>query len=107
MCLAKKNVEKTFIKENAGNPIPKYNNAFAEFLTLSWSNDPYPNKEDIISSEAIDSAIAAGMLKNKLNSKALFWIRFIFSFLLFWTYLESWGSITVPIAIPAIARLIW
>ena len=30
------------------------------------------SKEDIISSEAINKAIAAGMLKNKLSSKALF-----------------------------------
>ena len=69
--------------------------------------EPYPNKEDIISSEAISNASAAGILKNKLNSRALFWIRFILSFLLPWTCLESWGSITVPIAIPAIARFIW
>jgi len=34
--------------------------------------EPYPNKEDIISSEAISNASAAGILKNKLNSRALF-----------------------------------
>ena len=61
----------------------------------------------MISSDAIINAIVAGILKNRLNSKALFWIKFILFFLLLWTCLESWGSITVPIAIPAIARLIW
>ena len=80
LCLAKQKVEKTLIKEKAGNPIAKKNKAFAEFITLSLSNEPYPNKEDIISSEAINKPIAAGILKNKLNSKALFWIKFIFSF---------------------------
>ena len=32
----------------------------AEFFTLCSSKEPYPNKEDIISSEAINKAIAAG-----------------------------------------------
>ena len=62
---------------------------------------------DIICSEAINKATVAGMLKNKLNSKALFCIIIIFSFSLFWIYFESCGKITVPIAIPAIARFIW
>ena len=60
------------MRENAGNPIAKQNKALADFLTLNSSKEPYPNKEDIISSDAISNAIAAGILKNKLNSKALF-----------------------------------
>ena len=60
------------MRENAGKPIAKQNRALAEFLTLSSSKEPYPNKEDIISSDAISSAIVAGILKNKLNSRALF-----------------------------------
>ena len=55
----------------------------------------------------MSNAVAAGILKNKLSSKALFWIKFIFSFFLLLTYLDSWGKITVPIAIPAMAKFIW
>ena len=72
LCLAKKKAEKTLIRENAGNPIAKQNKAFAEFVTLNSLKEPYPNKEDIISSEAMSNASAAGILKNKLNSRALF-----------------------------------
>ena len=79
----------------------------AEFFTLSISNDPYPNKEEVISSDAIINANDAGKLKNKLNSKALFCISEIFNLSSVWTYLLKFGSMTVPIAIPAIARLIW
>ena len=60
------------MRENAGNPIAKQNKAFAEFTTLNSLKEPYPNKEDIISSEAISNASAAGILKNKLSSRALF-----------------------------------
>ena len=60
------------MRENAGNPIAKQNKAFAEFLTLISSKEPYPNKEEVISSDAISNAVAAGILKNKLNSRALF-----------------------------------
>ena len=60
------------MRANAGNPIAKQNKAFAEFITLNSLKELYPNKEDIISSEAISNASAAGILKNKLNSKALF-----------------------------------
>ena len=41
-------------------------------LTLFISNDPYPNNAEVISSDAINNAAAAGKLKNKLNSKDLF-----------------------------------
>ena len=67
-----KKAEKTLIRENAGNPIAKQNKAFAEFITLNSLKEPYPNKDDIISSEAISNASAAGILKNKLSSRALF-----------------------------------
>ena len=59
--------------------------------------EPYPNKEDIISSEAMSRASVAGILKNKLSSRALFWIRFIFSFLSPWTYFESLGSTRIEL----------
>ena len=79
----------------------------AEFVTLSWLKEPYPNNEEVISSDAISNAIVAGKLKNKLNSNALFWIKSIF-FLFFWLMcFYNCGSITTPIAIPAIAKLIW
>ena len=51
-------------------------------------------------------AIVAGKLKNKLNSRALFCISKISFFFLDWICFESCGSITTPIAIPAIAKLI-
>ena len=38
------------------------------------SNDPYPNNDDVISSDAKIKAKDAGKLRNKLNSKALFCI---------------------------------
>ena len=78
--LAKKKVEKTFISANAGKPKLKKNNAFAEFSTDSWLNDPYPNNAEIISSDPIIKAIAAGKLRNMLSSSALFWINNIFFF---------------------------
>ena len=71
------------------------------------SNDPYPNNADVISCEAIKSAPAAGRLKNKLSSKDLFWINSILFLLLVLICLVKFGSITTPIAIPAIAKLIW
>ena len=77
--LANKKVENIFIKENAGSPREKQNNALAEFFTLSVSKDPYPNNEEVISSDATIKANDAGKLKNKLNSKALFCISEIFN----------------------------
>ena len=47
----------------------------------------------------------AGIDKNKQSSKALF-CKLFFSKLLFFTYLDNSGSITVPTAIPATARFI-
>ena len=41
-------------------------------FTMAYGAVISDNKDDIISSEAISNAIAAGILKNKLNSKALF-----------------------------------
>ena len=71
------------------------------------SNEPYPNKDDVICSGATNKAKAAGKLKNILNSRALFCINNIFFLLFDWMYLLKFGKTTVPIAIPAIARLIW
>ena len=82
-------------------------NARAELFTLFISNDPYPNSAEVISSVAINKAAAAGKLKNKLNSKDLFWIKFILVMFLLFIYLERLGNKTVPIAIPAIAKFIW
>ena len=42
-------------------------------------NDPYPNNDEVIYSEAKIKANDAGKLKNKLNSKALFCISEIFN----------------------------
>ena len=58
----------------------------------------------------LDTIVADNLktgLRNRLNSKALFWINEILSFLFALTCFESWGSITTPIAIPAIAKFIW
>ena len=77
--LANKKLENIFINENAGKPSEKQNNAIAEFFTLSVSNDPYPNNEEVISSDATIKANDAGKLRNKLNSKALFCISEIFN----------------------------
>ena len=41
-------------------------------FTLKMSNEPYPNKDDVICSGATNKAKAAGKLKNILNSSALF-----------------------------------
>ena len=71
-CLAKKKFENTLIKENAGKPKEKYNKAIAEFCTLISEKDPYPNNAEIIGVDAMNKATVAGILKNKLNSKALF-----------------------------------
>ena len=76
-------------------------------LTLFRSKDPYPNNAEVISSDAINSAAEAGKLKNKLNSKDLFWIKSILVLFLLFIYLDKLGSKTVPIAIPAIAKFIW
>ena len=64
-------------------------------------------EKNVVTIEYDKSAIDAGILKNKLNSKALFWINKILSFFLDWICFESWGNMTTPIAIPAIAKLIW
>ena len=74
-------------------------------LTLSYA--PYPNKADVICSEPTINAIEAGKLKNRHNSKDLFWIKLIFFILLFLICLLKLGKMTVPIAIPAMARFIW
>ena len=47
------------------------------------------------------------MLKYKQSSKDLFWINSIFFLFFVFMYLLKLGKITVPIAIPAIARFIW
>ena len=47
------------------------------------SKDPYPNKEEVISSDDINNASVAGKLKNKLSSKDLFCINSIFLFFFF------------------------
>ena len=57
-------------------------------------------------SEAINKATAAGKLKKKLNSKALFCIFLISKLFCSSTKLDNLGKITVLIATPAIARLI-
>ena len=50
-------------------------------------NDPYPNNAEVISSDAINSAAAAGKLKNKHNSKDLFCIKLIFfTFFFFYVF---------------------
>ena len=49
---------------------------------------------------------AAGTDKNKQSSKALFCKLVTFLILLFFICFDSSGSITVPTAIPAIARFI-
>ena len=69
---AKKKFEKTFIIAKAGKPKLKKYSAFAEFKTETSLNCPYPKSAEMISSDAINSAIEAGKLKNKLNSNALF-----------------------------------
>ena len=104
--LANKKVENILIKENAGSPKEKKNKAFAELLTLTLSKEPYPNKADVICSEPTIRASDAGKLKNKLNSKALFCNSLVFNELLLLICRLKFGSITVPIAIPAIARFI-
>ena len=71
------------------------------------SKEPYPNKADVICSEPTIRASDAGKLKNKLSSKALFCSSIVFIELLLLTCLLRFGRITVPIAIPAIARFIW
>tara|TARA_X000000368_G_C22612880_1_gene528782 strand:+ start:420 stop:581 length:162 start_codon:yes stop_codon:yes gene_type:complete len=48
----------------------------------------------------------AGKLKNKLSSKALFCNSIVFTELLFLICRLKFGSITVPMAIPAIAKFI-
>ena len=70
-------------------------------------NCPYPNNAEIISSGAINKAIDAGRLRNKLNSRALFWIKSIFFLFFLLICFDNCGSKTTPIAIPAIAKLIW
>ena len=75
-------------------------------MTLFVSNDPYPNNAEVISSDAINNAAAAGKLKNKLNSKDLFCIKSILVLFLLFIYLDKLGNKTVPIAIPAIAKFI-
>ena len=104
---AKKKFEKTFIIAKAGKPKLKKYKAFAEFKTELSLNSPYPKRAEIISSDAISKAIEAGKLKNKLSSNAFFLIKSIFflSFLLI--FFDNRVNITIPIAIPAIAKLIW
>ena len=75
-------------------------------MILSLLNEPYPNNEVIICSDAKTKAVAAGIDKNKQSSKALFCKLVIFLKLLFLIYLDSSGSMTVPTAIPATARFI-
>ena len=70
LCLANKKLENIFIvkklailKQNKIKPLKNF--------TLIKSNDPYPNNEDVISSDAINNAAVAGKLKNKQSSKDL------------------------------------
>ena len=58
-------------------------------LTLSLLNDPYPNNEVMISSDASIKATAAGTDKNKHNSRALFCKLLISLALLFFTYFDN------------------
>ena len=104
--LAKKKLEKIFNIENAGTPKEKNVKAIAVLVTLSLSKDPYPNNDEIICSDAKYKAKAAGTDKNKQSSKALFCKSKALSKLLFLIFLDNSGSITVPTAIPATARLI-
>ena len=48
-------------------------------MTLKVSNEPYPNNDDVISSEAMSNASVAGKLKNKLNSNALLLLIYLTS----------------------------
>ena len=70
--LAKKKFEKIFNIENAGTPKAKKVSAIAVLITLALLNEPYPNNDVIICSEAKTRAAAAGTDKNKESSRALF-----------------------------------
>ena len=104
---AKKKFEKIFIIAKAGKPILKKYSAFAEFKIDFSLNCPYPKSAETISSEAINKAIEAGKLKNRLNSNALFWIKSIFFLFFLFICFYNCGRTTTPIAIPATAKLIW
>ena len=106
LSLAKKKLERTLIKANAGIPNPKYFNAWPVKRTSVSKNDPYPNSALVICCEAIINPKQAGKDKSKHNSIDLFCIlnaSEIFPALIFF---DNSGSATVPIAIPAIAKLI-
>ena len=68
--------------------------------------EPYPNKLLTISLDAINKPNAAGTDRARDSSKDLFCRKSSLDLLLFFTYLLKFGRIIVPIAIPAIARLI-
>ena len=69
-------------------------------------NCPYPNNAEIISSGAINKAIDAGRLRNKLNSRALFWIKSIFFLFFLLIFFDNFLKKIKSISIPAIAKLI-
>ena len=59
-----------------------------EFFTLDTSKDPYPNNDDIISSDETINANVAGILRNKLSSKDLFCKNSIFLIFFLSTYFD-------------------
>ena len=76
--LAKKKFEKILSIEKAGTPNAKNVSAIAVLITLTLSNEPYPNNDVIICSYANTNATAAGIDKNKESSNALFCKSVIF-----------------------------
>ena len=104
--LAKKKLERTLIKANAITPNPKYFNAWAVKKTSFSKKDPYPNNALVICSEAIIKPKQAGIDKSKHNSMDLFCIIIASEIFPAFIFFDNSGRTTVPIAIPAIAKLI-
>jgi hypothetical protein len=104
--LQRKSLKKLLSKQKQATLMQNNTELRLELFTEFSLKDPYPNKAEIICSDPIIKAIVAGRLKNKLNSRALFCMSKILSFFFDWICFESCGSITTPIAIPAIAKLI-
>ena len=106
LSLAKKKLDKIFIKAKAGTPYPKNFNASAVISTSVTEKDPYPNNALTISFDASINPKHAGIENSSESSKDLFCISEIFLIFFVLKAFERTGKETVPTAIPAIARLI-
>tara|TARA_B100001059_G_scaffold10260_1_gene8347 strand:- start:16 stop:237 length:222 start_codon:yes stop_codon:yes gene_type:complete len=72
LSLAKKKLDKIFIKANAGTPYPKNFKAAAVISTSFTEKDPYPNNAFTISFDANINPKLAGIENKSESSKDLF-----------------------------------